>query len=74
MIKLRVEFHHKCPGCGTELVVDYLGEPVCCQVCPWCGSNCETDQNREDGELREYIIKSVKDLEKKANCKTAVRG
>ena len=73
MIKLRVEFHHKCPGCGTELVVDFLGEPMDCQVCPWCGCTCEADQI-EDSELKECVAKAVEDLEKKVNEKITVKS
>lgn len=73
MIKVRVEYHHKCPGCGTEIAIDFLGGPMDYQVCPWCGCTCEADQV-EDTKLKAYIAKAVDILEKEANDRIAVKG
>lgn len=37
MIKLRVEWHHTCPDCGTRVVVDFAADANGFRICPWCG-------------------------------------
>jgi hypothetical protein len=65
MIKLRVEWHHKCPCCGTKLVVDFFDELADSAICPWCGCTCEPKANVL--ELKRYLDRAVKDNEAKAN-------
>ena len=72
MIKLRVEQHHKCLGCGTGLVVDFFDKSIERQTCPWCGVECKVDRCANDDELREYVLRSVEAIEEKANGKIPV--
>lgn len=74
MIKLRVEYHHKCTGCGTELVVDFLSEPMSNQLCVWCGCECETDFGVDDTELKKYVMGAVRELEDQVNTRPAMTG
>lgn len=72
MIRLRVDWHCQCPGCGTQLAVDFFENSADCAICPWCGFlydvNCGTDQD----EVREYVSRAVKEIEEKANSKVLV--
>jgi rRNA maturation endonuclease Nob1 len=72
MIKLRVEYHHICSGCGTELVVDYFDDSSNRRVCPWCGVDCKPIHSAGDAELKNYIHKAVQDIETRANNGLAV--
>ncbi len=67
MIKLRVDWHRKCPDCGTEVVVDFLDESAIDVRCPWCGQACESEKDKNSAELRDFLAKSISELEKKAN-------
>lgn len=72
MIKLRVEWHHKCPGCGTRLVVDFFDELAGSEVCPWCGCACDISTDVGYREMKRYIEQVVKEVESKANVMLAV--
>lgn len=72
MIKLRVEWHRTCPGCGTALVVDFLDESADLVACPWCGAECGHGCSDGNGELRKYVSRAVLEIETKANGSTAV--
>jgi len=72
MIKLRVEWHHKCHKCGIELVADFLDDPKDELVCPWCGSVCACNLNQFNQELRNYIAAAVKEIESIANDKIPI--
>ena len=71
MIKVKVDWRQKCPGCGTEVVVDFFDESVVRQACPWCGRQCEMERTTDD-ELRRYISRSVREIEDRANEKLLV--
>ena len=72
MIKLRVERYHDCPGCGTQLVIDFLGDPAEACACPWCGRADSSGLCASEDELRSYISKAVRDIEQKADSKLTV--
>ncbi|MHB9038189.1 MAG: hypothetical protein ACYC64_16155 [Armatimonadota bacterium] len=74
MIKLRVEWHHKCQGCGTKLVADFFADLTEDLVCPWCGLPCPSAQSACDDETRGYIEGAVAEIEEKVNCRKTVRG
>lgn len=67
MIKLRVDWHSQCPGCGTQLAVDFFGGLSDCIVCPWCGCMYETDRVSCQDELKQYLKTAIKELEDKVN-------
>ena len=74
MIKLRVEWRHDCPGCGTQLVIDFLDDPAEVCSCPWCGRVESGKIRANEDELRSYISQAVRKIEQKANGKlTAAR-
>ena len=74
MIKLRVQWYHDCPGCGTQLVIDFLEDPAEVCACPWCGHAVGSALCANEDELRSYISKAVREIERKANSKlTAAR-
>ncbi len=70
MIRLRVDWHSQCPGCGTQLAVDFLEGSSDYAICPWCGRRYETDRGQNQDELKDYIRKAVQELEEKVNTKT----
>lgn len=74
MIKVRVDWHHRCPCCGTVVVVDFLGEPPDAVVCPWCGGTSSLEGCVDNGELRDYVSKAVTEIEQRARGKMAVSG
>ena len=72
MIRLRVDWHSQCPGCGTQLAVDFLTNSSDCVVCPWCGYRYEIDRDQSRDEVKDYVKEAVREIEKKANTKTPV--
>ncbi|MGC8863715.1 MAG: hypothetical protein ACP5R5_13200 [Armatimonadota bacterium] len=72
MIKLRVEWHHHCPSCGTRLVVDFLNDPVQPCECPWCGTTNGTGPGAVDADLRRYLAHAVEEIEATANNRLSV--
>jgi phage/plasmid primase-like uncharacterized protein len=74
MIKLRVEWHHTCPGCGTRLVIDFLDDSANNCVCPWCGCRDGLDRRAEDTGLRDFVARAAKELEEKANDDLTVQN
>ena len=72
MIKLRVEWHNKCPDCGTEIVADFFddAEKVC--VCLWCGRSYQSDCDARRSELKQYIMQATSEIECQANTEIAV--
>ncbi len=72
MIKLRVEWHHSCPSCGTQLVVDFLNDSIERCECPWCGLSASTGPGAVDDELRQYIVQAVSNIESTANDRISV--
>jgi hypothetical protein len=73
MIRLRVEWHDRCPGCGVRLVVDFLDESGDFRSCPWCGCTWESDPRAgaRDG-LKSYLLRSTREIEETANAQIAV--
>lgn len=69
MIKLRAEWHRSCQNCGTELVADCLDDVGECQVCPWCGHIEKTQSCPCDGDVREYLQRSIREIEDRVNLK-----
>ena len=67
MIRVRVEWYQECPGCGTELVSDFLGDSVCRATCPWCGRENKLRAGPDSAELREYLSRAISEIEAKAN-------
>lgn len=67
MIKVRVDWHHKCPGCGTEIVTDYFDDSPHCRGCPWCGCAGDHDPAVDSCELRSYVLEAVREIEERAN-------
>jgi hypothetical protein len=67
MIKLKVEWRQKCPGCGVQLVVDFLTDAYGCRVCPWCGCNHNGDLRTASEEVQEFVTRSMNRLEGRAN-------
>jgi len=74
MIKVRVDWHHECPGCGTEVVSDYFDESAERLVCPWCGCGVDLCQDESDSKTREYLRKAIKRIEEKANSSTVIKA
>ncbi len=72
MIKVRVDWHHKCPGCGTGLALDFFDDSIERQTCAWCGVECEINRRVNPDELKEYVLRSVRAIEDKANGKIPV--
>jgi len=72
MIKLRVEWHHHCPSCGTQLVVDFLDDSTEPCACPWCGLSDGTGPCAVGDDLRQYITQAVSDIESTANNRISV--
>lgn len=70
MIRLRVDWHSQCPGCGTQLAVDFLESSSDYAICPWCGHRYEIDRGRSQEELKTYVKKAVKEIEDRVNTKT----
>lgn len=67
MIKLRVEWHHKCPDCGTRVVVDFAADANGFRICPWCG-RIETDGGAPaDPQTRGQLLERVSSLEQQVN-------
>lgn len=67
MIKLRVEWHHKCPKCGTEVVADFFSDAEDICTCLWCGFLDQSACDAHRSDLQEYIIKAASELECQAN-------
>ena len=70
MIKLRVDWHSQCPGCGTQLAVDFLQGLSVTVVCPWCGCMYESDGIADYDKLKRYLENAIGELESKANSNT----
>lgn len=70
MIKVRVDWHSQCPGCGAQLAVDFLENSADCTICPWCGYLCEIDYGPDQEKTRLYIQQAIIELEEKANAKS----
>lgn len=73
MIKLRVEWRHRCADCGTCLVVDFLAEAEGSVTCPWCGQ-VERISSPPDIDLRSFISEAVQKIEDEANGRTPVKS
>ncbi len=67
-----MDWHQKCPGCGTDVVVDFFDESVARQTCPWCGHECEMGRRANNGELQRYISDSIREIEDRANGRLPV--
>lgn len=67
-----MDWHEKCPGCGTDVVVDFFDESVAQQMCPWCGHECEMEPRASSDELQRYISESVREIEDRANERLVV--
>ena len=72
MIRIRVDWHSQCPGCGTELAVDFFDDLPECAICPWCGYLYDIDRCTDHDETREFLRKAARELEDKVNAKTPV--
>jgi hypothetical protein len=72
MIKVRVDWHSLCPGCGTQLAVDFFGGSSDRVICPWCGYLYETDHASRRDELRQYLESAIKELESNVNAEIPV--
>ena len=70
MIKLRVDWHSQCPGCGTQLAVDFFGGLSDRTVCPWCGCVYETNSVSYYDELKQHLETAIEELESSANSRT----
>ena len=73
MIRLRVEWRCECSGCGTELVTDFFYDSMDVGACPWCGCTSKPALDSLNAGAREYIEKSIKQIEDKANGKITVK-
>ena len=67
MIKLRAEWHHTCPDCGTRVVVDYLADANGFRVCPWCGRIENNGRTPASPEFRKNISQAIVRLEETTN-------
>jgi len=68
MLKLRVEWHHRCPSCGVQLVVDFLDDSADCSACPWCGHLADVNMHTKiANDLRDDLARAAKELEETAN-------
>ncbi len=72
MIRIRVDWHAKCPKCHTQLAVDYFDESSKCATCPWCGHVCQIDKGPEQAEVKKFIDKAIKRIENQANEESVV--
>lgn len=72
MIRIRVDWHAKCPKCQTQLAVDYFDESPECATCPWCGHICRIDKGPEQAEVRKFVGKAIKRIESQANEESVV--
>jgi hypothetical protein len=71
MIKLRVEWHHTCPDCGTRVVVDYMADAHGFRLCPWCGRMETNGQAPGDPRFRKTIADHITKIENRANSTIA---
>jgi uncharacterized Zn-finger protein len=67
MIKLRAEWHHTCPDCGTRLVVDLLADANGFRVCPWCGRVENNGHGPSDPSFRDDVCLAIGRLEEQTN-------
>lgn len=67
MIRVRVDWHAQCPGCRTQLAVDYFEDSFGCAICPWCGHIYRIERGPDQAEIREYIGKAIRKIESKVN-------
>ena len=67
MIRVRVDWHAQCPGCRTQLAVDFFEDSFDCAVCPWCGHVYKIERGPGQAQTKAYIGKAIRELEKKAN-------
>lgn len=74
MIKLRVEWHHTCPDCGTRVVVDYLLDANGFRICPWCGRIENNGHTPTDPAFKKHLSHSVTAFEKRTNSAIAPQG
>lgn len=59
MIKVKVDWHQRCPSCDTELVVDMLAPGVTPADCPWCGGDVPGPLQLGDAALQEELLEAV---------------
>ena len=67
MIRVRVDWRQDCPGCGTELVANFLDDSACRAACPWCGCEGALSAMPDCAELRDYLSRAISEIEVKAN-------
>jgi hypothetical protein len=67
MIKLKVEWHHTCPDCGTRVVVDYLADANGFRICPWCGRFENNGRTPTDPRFKRDISSQIRKLEDHTN-------
>lgn len=72
MIRLRVDWHSQCPGCGTQLAMDFLENSSDCAICPWCGCRYELDCEHSREQVKDYVMEAVREIEEKVNTKSPV--
>ena len=68
MIKLRADWQKACPSCGTELVVDFLGQCPEEYLCPWCGVSVRIGSSDDLKETRERLTEALRKLESVLNA------
>lgn len=68
MIKLRAEWHHTCPDCGTCVVVDLLADANGFRICPWCGRIESNGRASANPDFRHDISQAIDRLEERANA------
>ncbi len=72
MIRIRVDWHAKCPKCTTQLAVDYFDDTTATAICPWCGEVCHINKGPEHAEVKKYIGKAIRRIENHANEESTV--
>ena len=74
MIKLKVEWRHRCRDCGTEIASDFFADSTEDMACPWCGSPYPSASSVCDDDLRDYVERVVREAEQKANGMITTRS
>jgi len=72
MIRVRVDWQSQCPGCGTQLAVDFLENLPDSTICPWCGHVCAIGHQPDYDQIRSTLRKAARELEDQANAKAPV--